>query len=238
MSRTRFFTCAELPSPADARRSSAAAIQVAGDHVAEHAGIWGYKDDGLARLPKVESPGHGEVGIRPQVDEARRNSVAAPKDIGLALPSDVCKTSRSVEKVGQSSQMVRLSSAHVKAEWPSEYKDHGCVPSEVLSRQRLTNRGEEADADWMARRMGLGGQAPCWTTAEKQQVKLLPSSQHFLSEGRTPLHRAAKQGRLEVILALLEGHGLVNVNAKDLQILSVSSVLSLTDSVVCYKRFC
>ncbi|CAK9079405.1 unnamed protein product [Durusdinium trenchii] len=186
-SRTDVAIQAELPSPADARRSSAAAIQVAGDHVAEHAGIWGYKDDGLARLPKVESPGHGEVGIRPQVDEARRNSVAAPK-------------------VGQSSQMVRLSSAHVKAEWPSEYKDHGCVPSEVLSRQRLTNRGEEADADWMARR----------TTAEKQQVKLLPSSQHFLSEGRTPLHRAAKQGRLEVILALLEGHGLVNVNAKDI----------------------
>ncbi|CAK9083851.1 unnamed protein product, partial [Durusdinium trenchii] len=153
-SRTDVAIQAELPSPADARRSSAAAIQVAGDHVAEHAGIWGYKDDGLARLPKVESPGHGEVGIRPQVDEARRNSVAAPKDIGLALPSDVCKTSRSVEKVGQSSQMVRLSSAHVKAEWPSEYKDHGCVPSEVLSRQRLTNRGEEADADWMARRMG------------------------------------------------------------------------------------
>lgn len=37
---------------------------------------------------------------------------------------------------------------------------------------------------------------------------------------------------------LRQGHGLVNVNAKDLQILSVSSVLSLTDSVVCYKRFC
>lgn len=38
---------------------------MAGDHVAEHAGIWGYKDDGLARLPKVESPGHGEVLYQP-----------------------------------------------------------------------------------------------------------------------------------------------------------------------------
>eukprot|EP00435_Cladocopium_sp_Y103_P020304 s2762_g4.t4 len=47
-----------------------------------------------------------------------------------------------------------------------------------------------------------------------RQVKLHPRSKHFLSEGRTPLHRAAMLGRFEVTLALLQG--VVNVNAKDM----------------------
>ncbi|CAE7544400.1 ANKRD11, partial [Symbiodinium sp. CCMP2456] len=185
------------PKPSNVLEKSVARPATAGDEALPRSSA------DTAAMVRMEVASTAAAPPAPALDESTQELLRQLRQQQAVLQRQVERLTR--ERDRERSPRVRAVAVAEDPHWSA-------TPPEPLQAATPTGPGAQPSSA-PATEPGLPASSP--QRSRPPQVALPPSSASRVLQRRTPLHVAAKSGRLEVCLALLD-EGLVDVNAQDM----------------------